>query len=206
MLDHCKTSEDLTWLRNVITALACTGVRIEELVSLKWSDIKFDQQSLVIVDESGYANQSAESRTTKSSRGRYLPIRRELLEVLRSMPKEDKYVFRGPRGGRLKADTVRNCLVRDVIEKLTKRFPKPFPGEKSFEDGRLHSFRHFFCSVCANTGVPERIVMEWLGHADSAMVRHYYHLKDEESRRKMDQLDLFGKSDGRSVTDDEQNL
>jgi integrase len=131
------------------------GVRIEEPVSLKWSDIKFDQRSLVIVDESGYAKQNAESRTTKSSRGRYLPIRHELLEVLRSMPKEGKFVFRGPRGGRLKADTVRNFLVRHVIKKLAKRLPKPFPGEKSCEDGRLHSFRHDFCSVCANTGVPE---------------------------------------------------
>jgi integrase len=48
--------------------------------------------------------------------------------------------------------------------------------------------------------------MEWLGHADSEMVRHYYHLSDEESRRKMDQLDLLGDGDGRSDTDEEHNL
>ncbi len=48
--------------------------------------------------------------------------------------------------------------------------------------------------------------MNWLGHADSEMVRHYYHLNDEESRRKMDQLNLLGGRDECSDADDEQPL
>ena len=51
----------------------------------------------------------------------------------------------------LKPDTVRRVLVREVIEPLTKKFPTP-DGEQGFEHGRLHSFRHFFCSTCANKG------------------------------------------------------
>lgn len=46
--------------------------------------------------------------------------------------------------------------------------------------------------------------MNWLGHADGELVRHYHHLNDEESRQKMDQLNLHGGSDGCSATDDEQ--
>jgi hypothetical protein len=34
-------------------------------------------------------------------------------------------------------------------------------------------------------------VMEWLGHADSDMVRHYYHLSNEESRRQMAKLNIL---------------
>ncbi len=48
--------------------------------------------------------------------------------------------------------------------------------------------------------------MEWLGHAYSEMVRHYYHFNDEESRRKMNQLDLLGDGDGRSATDEERDM
>ncbi len=202
----CDANPSLRWLRNTIIGLSCTGMRIDELCNLKWSDIKFDKQMLAIADESGFANQTGESRSNKSSRTRHLPIRAELLKVLESLARVDQYIFHGPRGGRLKADTVRNVLVREVITPLTKRFPKQFENERSFEDGRLHSFRHYFCSVCANTGIPERITMNWLGHADSEMVRHYYHLNDEESRRKMDQLNLLGGSDGCSATDDEQSL
>ncbi len=30
--------------------------------------------------------------------------------------------------------------------------------------------------------------MDWLGHKDSNMVQHYYHLHDAESRQQMDRL------------------
>ena len=36
-----------------------------------------------------------------------------------------------------------------------------------------------------NVCVPQQTVMPWLGHADSAMVRHYYHLHDTEARLHM---------------------
>jgi len=68
--------------------------------------------------------------------------------------------------------------------------------DRYFADGRLHSFRHAFVSTCANTDVPERIVMEWLGHKHSDMVRHYYYVHDEESRRQMDRLDPLGNKAG----------
>ncbi|QDV40919.1 Phage integrase family protein [Stieleria neptunia] len=123
-----------------------------------------------------------------------------------SLDHNGPYVFRGPRRGRLKPDTVRNILVSEVITPLSDRFPKTFPGQKSFEDGRLHSLRHYVCSRCANERVPERMVIQWLGHSDSAMVRHYDHLSDDESCRKMDQLNLLGGDGGRSGVDAEQTL
>jgi hypothetical protein len=44
---------------------------------------------------------------------------------------------------------------------------------------------------CASNGVPERVVMAWVGHADSEMVRHYFHLHDEEAHRHMSRLHLL---------------
>ena len=52
-------------------------------------------------------------------------------------------------------------------------------------DGRLHSFRHFFCSASANAGVPERVLMDWLGHRSIHMVHRNIHLHNEESHRQM---------------------
>jgi len=83
-------------------------------------------------------------------------------------------------------------FVREVLEPLSKRFPGE-PGVPSFRDGRLHSFRHSFCSACANSGqVPEQLLMAGLGHQDSAMVRHFYHLHDGESRRPHESNGLSG--------------
>ena len=192
MLALCRNDANLAWLEGVIVGLACTGLRISELASLRRSDLDLAANFIKLVDEGGQPKKSSRAnRELKSGRSRMLPIHQDLEVVLQSLPKLDQYLFHGPRGGRLKPDTVRNVLIREVIEPLAPKFPSP-ADEKGFKDGRLHSFRHYFVSTCANNNVPERVTMEWLGHQDSEMVRHYYHLHDEEARRQMARLDPLG--------------
>ena len=203
IVEHCRQAQDLKWLGDVIVALACTGLRISELVDLRWTDLDLATGMLTLTDESERAHvDSKRRRTLKSGRSRAFPIHPDLLNVLRRLTKRDGYVFRSPRGGRLKSDTVRRIFVRDVINPLADRFPAS-AGEKSFKDGRLHSFRHAFCSRCANSGVVDRMVMAWLGHTNSAMIKTYYHLHDDESQRTMQQLDFLGGAGGRSDCTDQ---
>jgi hypothetical protein len=65
---------------------------------------------------------------------------------------------------------------------LAERFPVA-GDDPGIGAGRLHSFRHYFCSIAADNGVSEQMLMAWLGHRNSAMVKHYYHLRQDESRR-----------------------
>ena len=186
MLEHCRGRPELEWLGGVILALAATGLRISELAGLRWSDADLDAGMIRLVDETGSGRRTGKgpARTLKSGRDRSFPIQEELLPVLLAMPRHpDGSVFHGPRGGRLKPDVVRRVLVRDVL--------KPLSAGAGFADGRLHSFRHFFCSLCANRGVSQRVVMRWLGHSDSRMVEHYYHLNDDEARRQMGRIKLY---------------
>lgn len=206
MVQHCRDQSELGWLADVLLALAMTGLRISELVHLRWTDLDLDKAILHLVDESARSRGRKgrnEVRTLKSGRNRSLPVQQELLDRLRVLPRHpDGFVFHGPRGGRIKPDSLRNILVRDVLKPLADRFPSS-PGETGFLDGRLHSFRHFFCSLCANRRVAQRIVMSWLGHSDSRMVAHYYHLHDDEARRQMNLLSLSDPmSGGASPSDD----
>lgn len=75
-------------------------------------------------------------------------------------------------------------FVADFNKKF-RGFTVVLPG---IEKGTPHSLRHFFVSLCANNNVPERVCMTWVGHKDSEMVRHYYHLHDSESKRAMKEL------------------
>ncbi len=192
----CEANVKLHWLGGVIGALASTGLRISELASLRWADIDFENQRIQIKDESslaGIKKTKREVRTTKSSRSRSFPIHNTLqpiLERLKVLKSRDDLVFHGPLGGRLKPDTIRNILKREVLSPLAVRFPVA-GGAKGFNDGRLHSFRHFFCSACANNRVPEAMVMSWLGHQDSEMVRYYYHLHDDVARQFMSEVRLY---------------
>jgi len=188
MLELCDNDPKLSWLANMIVALAWTCLRISELASLRWTDVNLEKQWLSIPDESGMTSRDGSAlRSTKNGQARGLPIKGELLTRLNRMPRKGAYVFYGPRGGRLKPDTARRILIREVLEPLEKRFPSA-PHEHGFKDGRLHSFRHYFASLCANSGVSEPVVKAWLGHQDSEMVRHYYHLHDEEAHRQMERL------------------
>jgi integrase len=193
IIQFCRQHNGLDWLADVLTALACTGLRISELASLRWSDIDWAHNLIKLTDETTWARQRRHrnARATKSGRSRSFPIHQELIGILQKQSRAaDGLIYHGPLGGKLKPDTVRRVLVREVMTLLAKQFPTP-DGEIGFKDGRLHSFRHFFCSVCANSGVPEQVVMEWLGHRDSAMVRHYYHLHDEEAQRQMKRIQLL---------------
>lgn len=195
MISYCAERPELNWLGDVIVALAHTGLRIGELAGLRWSDLDEPLTKVTLTDERGRASRRNRStaRATKSGRDRSLPIHPRLQEVLAKMkarPHKDGRVFHGPNGGILKPDTLRIILKREVLTPLSKQFPAA-PRALGLIDGRLHSFRHYFCSTCANAGTPEQILMEWLGHRDSRMVRHYYHLHEQESRRHMNKIDFL---------------
>lgn len=42
MLEHCDADPTLVWMGRAIRMLACTGLRREELVGLRWSDVDPD--------------------------------------------------------------------------------------------------------------------------------------------------------------------
>jgi len=192
MLDHCRKDASLGWMLDVITILSRTGMRISELASARWDDIQGDFAYWVMPDESlkGTAEERRTGRTNKGRRTRRVPIHQNVRDVLVRLEhrrRPDGRIVRGPFGGVLKPDRVRIVLQRDVLTPLSGKVPSR-PGGRSILDGRLHSFRHYFCSLCATSGVSERVLMSWLGHADSEMIRRYYHLQDDESRRRMDAL------------------
>ena len=200
IVEHCRKEPSLCWLTDVVSALATTGLRISELAGLRWSDIDLERGIVRLTDTTRKSRKSArhDARVTKSHRNRMLPIHNDLkliLEKIAQLP--DNRVFHGPRGGKLKPDTVRTILIRDVLLPLAKQFPAKgdAPGIVA---GRVHSFRHYFCSMSADHDVPEQLLMSWLGHHDSDMIRHYYHLRQEEACRQMAKIPFLVKQAGAS--------
>jgi len=189
----CFEEKNLHWLGRVAIGLAYTGLRIGELAQLRWSDVNLEGKTVCIIDNSRAARHTQLARkTTKTKASRVLPLHDEFKRALESIPRtEDGRVFHGPLGGILKPDTVRNILIEKVLQPLTKQFPGT-EEELSFRDGRLHSFRHYFCSMCSRNGIPQEVVEKWLGHKSSIMTKYYYHLHNQEAQRLMAQIKSVG--------------
>jgi integrase len=200
MVAYCSGKSKLAWLGDVIVALTTTGLRIGEMAQLRWTDIDLVAKVIRLTDTGSQGSKAARAtaRTTKSHRDRLLPIHDDLHHVLQRLKRHpDNRVFHGPKGGQLKPDTIRNILIREVLTPLAARFP-PGTDMKGFRDGRLHSFRHYFCSMSANGGASEQAVMTWLGHQDSKMVRRYYHLHQVEAQKQMAKINFLGNGDTKS--------
>jgi integrase len=197
MIQHCKRKRRLGWLGHVIVALSHTGLRISELAGLRWTDLNLAKNMLRVADERGCARKvrAGTARTTKGRRSRAIPIHPHLKQVLVGLKhSSDGYVFHAQQGGRLHSRNVLEAFISKVIEPLKKRFPTA-EGDIGFEHGRLHSFRHFFCSQAFLGGASEGEIREWLGHKESAMVEHYRHLRGEDAQRKMAQIEFVDRRD-----------
>lgn len=174
--------------------LVHTGMRISELAGLRWTDVHLDAGILRIADErsSRRKREAGTARTTKGKRSRTLPIHTQLRDLLIGLPRHsDGVVFHAARGGRIRSRNVLEQFIQHVIEPLKTKFITP-DGEIGFEHGRLHSFRHFFCSQCFLGGASEGEIKEWLGHRDSRMVEHYRHLRNDNAQRKMGKIKYLG--------------
>jgi hypothetical protein len=101
----------------------------------------------------------------------------------------DGAVFEGPLGGRVKPDTIRNILIREVLKPVAVKLNRP-----SLLRGRLHSFRHYFCTLCASSGVTEPVVRRWMGHTSSIMLDHYFHLPGDKARESINSIKIVAHS------------
>ena len=154
------------WLKRVVTTLAWAGLRIGELVNLRWSDVDFEQRVLhVRVQE------------TWKPKGRYdrtVPMNPKVEAALRHQGM-GAYVFLGPNGGRIKESYALECLKADQ-HKL------------GMAVGDLHGFRRFFATTMLSLGVNIHTVMQWGGWRSlETLLRYLADVEVKDSVTAMDE-------------------
>lgn len=151
-------ASDGMWHDLILLALE-TGLRLGELLALKWEDIDFEIGELTI--SRAYAR--GVLGTPKSNRIRHIPMSDSVRRMLVRLRKPTGLVFPDPEDQPLKNHV---CLQR--LQSLCKRSGLRKIG--------WHTLRHTFASHLVQAGANLLAVQGLLGHSDIHTTMRYAHL------------------------------
>lgn len=145
----------------------CLGLRVSEVLGLKWTDIDWDGMRIAIRQAYVYGRQGdVKTRTSQ----KWMPLDRSLAEKLRqhrlrfaSRPNIENWVFANPETGKpyWPGRVQENWLV---------------PAAKKLGIGRIgwHTFRHSHSTLLHALGVDLKVQQELLRHADIRTTMNIY--------------------------------
>ncbi|MGH8573212.1 MAG: tyrosine-type recombinase/integrase, partial [Gammaproteobacteria bacterium] len=157
----------------VFLTAAFTGLRLGELLALRWTDVDFGADTIRVRHNWSAGHEG----TPKSGRGRAVPMMEEVAKALARQGRRDRLVgdqdlvFCDPLGRHLGYKS----LSRRYKESLARAGLRPL---------RFHDLRHTFGTHAIRHADP-REVMEWMGHADLATTQKYltYKPRRDAARR-----------------------
>lgn len=158
---------------SVYLTAALTGLRLGELLALRWRDVDFPNSAIHV--RQSFTNGRVD--TPKSGLERTVPLAEEVARALAELNKrgdhtsEDDLVFCGVQGGHLAGHRLRDRY-KAALKKAGLR------------ELRFHDLRHTF-GTHAIRKADSREVMEWMGHQDLATTQRYLQFKprQEAARR-----------------------
>jgi integrase len=163
LLESCAKSRNPTLYPIVVLGLS-TGMRKAEILQLKWKDIDFNRNRIVL-------------ENTKNGERRGVPLVGLALAVLQKQSLEaiqSSYVFRSPD------DLTKPCSIRTAWEFAIER--------AGVEDFRFHDLRHSTASYLAMNGASLLEIAEILGHKTLQMVKRYSHLSESHTTKVLERM------------------
>lgn len=148
-----------------------TGMRIGELLALKWTDVDLEQRLITVRHSLGRDGEFA----PKNGRHRYIPISGDLCEALAAIARLDGYVFSHDRESRFPLREPRKGLWRALALAGLRRLG-------------WHALRHTFASQLVTEGVPIYAAQTLLGHSTVQMTMRYAHLAPSALRSSVEVL------------------
>jgi Site-specific recombinase XerD len=194
-----------------------TGLRLGELLALKWSDISFKDKTVTvnksiketyIFDENEEKHFSVVEQEPKTKNSyRSVPINDNLLDLLKDHKKKqlidheqnkDVYVdnllvFATPTGNYLNYSNVRK-IFKKIIKKYNNSLTEEEKKTKSLPDLRIHDLRHTFATRLFENGVAPKTVQSLLGHADITTTMNIYtHVMKDTKDNAIDKINFMFK-------------
>lgn len=171
-----------------------TGLRIGELLALKWEDIDFQRKIMSVKTTTcdiAFENTMYHLEDIPKSKSslREIPLTKEMLSLLKELQEYQKHSSKHV----ISRATGKQILVRsyqDSFERLLKRLNIRHYG--------FHSLRHTFATRCYKLGMDIKTLSELLGHSSPAVTLKIYVHTDLDTKRNA--LNLITKKISQKTT------
>lgn len=162
-------------LRPWVSVALHTGMRLGELLALRWADVDFGNGTILV-------------REAKAGEGRIAWASPEGLKTLSALRREQ--IRKGMAGGDLTAIRERYVFqdARGSARTNLWRYWHVALERAGVKDFRFHDLRHTFASRLVNEGVDLYTVKELLGHKTFRMTERYAHVADNHKREAVARL------------------
>ncbi len=153
-----------------------TGIRVGELVALKYSDVEGDtvhiQRQEIKYKKNGKTVVEIVEYTKTEAGNRYIILTENAKETLRLMKQYSYTDFIMERDKRIRCSTINHELYR--VCKRCNLAPRS-----------MHKIRRTYATTLIDAGVDDAITMEMLGHSDITTTRKfYYYCRSDEAKKK----------------------
>lgn len=190
--EHCKKLLTIInefsnpQLTRLIKVLLFTGMRVGEITGLHWTDVNFENCTLIVRFSLYRSKGQYKLGTPKTkSSARVISLPPQVMETLseqrdwQEQRKEDVgsrwidrgTVFTGEYGEYMNATYV-NTKFKELLKK------------HDFPNVHIHDLRHANASLLINMGVPVKVISEHLGHCDTRTTENIYAHVFAETRAK----------------------
>lgn len=180
--ERLVNAADPEWRAAILVGLRC-GLRLGEIVGLRWEDVDLVTGRLVV----SRAVSRGRVGSPKNGRAREVPLGIEVLRTLKAHRRlKGELVFPGPNGRLLHRNETKHPLWRACQRAGLRRIG-------------WHALRHTFASHLVMRGAPIRGVQELLGHSTIEMTMRYAHLSPNVTREIVGLLDSAGNLTGTEI-------
>ena len=155
--------------RAIIEVLFSCGLRVSELVNLKWSQVYTDERFLRILGKGSKERLVPISNLALKEIENYLPWRNSL----KIKPGEEDYVFLNRRGAHLTRVMILIMLKEQAEEAGIQKTISP------------HTLRHSFATALLEGGADLRAIQAMLGHESIGTTEIYTHMSMQTLREEV---------------------
>ncbi len=154
------------WLYSIVLTAYLTGMRIGEILSLKWKDVDLNGGIIYLP--------SSKTLRDPTGQGQRVVMQQELITLLKALPTVSERVFCQPDGTPWKHGNIYHRVKRVFFQLGID------PKEYSIKE-----FRHTTASHMNIKGVPLSAIQDQMRHADSRTTKNFYIGADVEYQREM---------------------